>query len=134
MVSETKLDNSFPVGQFLIDGYGPPIRLDGDIHGGGLMLFVRDDIPFKLLSLENKPMESFYVEINLRKTKWLLCCFYNPSRSNIDFHLEDLNRNLVLYSSCCENFMIVVYNGPFWPTLNPNPVGKIFKPKPSGPF
>ena len=26
MVSETKLDNSFPVGQFLIDGYGPPIR------------------------------------------------------------------------------------------------------------
>ena len=59
MVSETKLDNSFPVGQFLIDGYGPPIRLDRDIHGGGLMLFVRDDIPCKLLSLENKPMESF---------------------------------------------------------------------------
>ena len=59
MVSETKLDNSFPVGQFLIDGYGPPIRLDRDIHGGGLMLFVRDDIPCKLLSLENKPMEGF---------------------------------------------------------------------------
>ena len=27
MVSETKLDNSFPLGQFLIDGYGPLIRL-----------------------------------------------------------------------------------------------------------
>ena len=74
MVSETKLDNSFPVGQFLIDGYIPSIRLDRGIHGGGLMLFVREDIPCKLLSLENKPMESFYVEINLRKTKWLLCC------------------------------------------------------------
>ena len=46
MVSETKLDNSFPVGQFLIDGYGPPIRLDRDINGEGLMLFVRDDIPY----------------------------------------------------------------------------------------
>ena len=107
MVSETKLDNSFPVGQFVIDGYGPPIRLNRDIHGGGLMLFVRDDIPCKLLSLENKPMEGFYVKINLRKTKWLLCCSYNPSRSNTDFHLEHLNRNLALYSSCYENFMII---------------------------
>ena len=93
MVSETKLDNSFPVGQFLIDGYGPPIRLDRDIHGGGLMSFVRENIPCKLLSLEIKPMEDFYVEINLRKTKWFLYCSYNPSRSNIDFHLEHLNRN-----------------------------------------
>ena len=61
MVSETNLDNSFPVGQFLIDGHGPPIRLDRDIHGGGLMLFVRRDIPCKLLSLENNSMEGFYV-------------------------------------------------------------------------
>ena len=65
MVSETKLDNSFPVGQFLIDGYGPPIRLDRDIHGGGLMLFVREDIPCKLLSFENKPMEDL-----LRRNKF----------------------------------------------------------------
>ena len=69
MVSETKLNNSFPVGQFLIDGYSPPIRLDCNIHGGGLMLLVREDVPCKLLSLENKLMEGFYVEINLRKTK-----------------------------------------------------------------
>ena len=71
------------------------------------MLFVRDDIPCKLLSLENKPMEGFYVEINLRKTKCLFCCPYNPSRSNIDFHLEHLNRNLALHSTCYENFMII---------------------------
>ena len=88
MVSETKLDKSFPVGQLLINGYGPPTRLDRDIHGGGLMFFVRENIHCKLLSLENKPMKGFYVEINLRKTKWLLCCSYNPSISNIDFHLE----------------------------------------------
>ena len=97
MVSETNLENSFPVGQFLIDGYGPPIRLDRDINGEGLMLFVREDIPCKLLSLGNRPMEGFNVEINLRKTRRLLCCSYNPSRSNINFHLEHLKRNLSLY-------------------------------------
>ena len=34
MVSETKLDNNFHVGQFLIDGYGTPTKVDCDIHGG----------------------------------------------------------------------------------------------------
>ena len=69
MVSETKLDNSFTVGQLLIAGYGPPIRLDCDIHGRCVMLFVKEDIRCKTLSLEDKPMERFYVEINLQKTK-----------------------------------------------------------------
>ena len=80
------------MGQFLTVGYSPPISLDHDINGGGLMLFVRENIPCKLLSLENKPMEGFYVEINLRKTKWLICCSYNPSSNNIDFHLEHLSK------------------------------------------
>ena len=51
-------------------------------------------------------MEGFYVEINLRKAKWLLCCSYNPNRCKINFHLEDLNRSLALYSSH-ENFIII---------------------------
>ena len=104
MVSETKLDNSFPVSQFLIDGYTPPFRLDLDNNGRGIMLFV------KLLSVENHPMKGFYVEINLPKTKWLLCCFYNPNRCKIDFHLENLNRSLSLYSSDYENFIIIDFN------------------------
>ena len=48
MVSETKLDNSFSVSQFLIDGYCPPFRLDRDNNGRRIMLFVREDIPCKL--------------------------------------------------------------------------------------
>ena len=52
----------------------------------------------ELLSLENKFMESFCVEINLRKTKWLLYYSYSPNR-NIDFHLKRLNQNLALYAS-----------------------------------
>ena len=32
------------------------------------MLFVREDIPCKLLSVENHSMECFYVEINLQKS------------------------------------------------------------------
>ena len=31
------------------------------------MLYVREDIPSKLLSIENQPIEGLHVEINLRK-------------------------------------------------------------------
>ena len=82
MVSEIRLDNSFPVGQVLIDGYSPPIRLDGNIYGGDLVLFARENIPRRLLSLGNNVVEGFYVEMNLRKAKWLLCCCNNPNGSN----------------------------------------------------
>ena len=55
MVSETKLDNSFPVSQFLINDYTPPFRLNCDNNGGGKMLFVREDTLCKLLSPEYHP-------------------------------------------------------------------------------
>ena len=51
MVSETKLNYSFPVSQILINTYSPPIRLYRDNNGGDIMLFVREDIPCKRLSI-----------------------------------------------------------------------------------
>ena len=67
MVSEIKLDKSFPIGQFIIVGFGVPYRVDHNTNGGGIMLIVRQGIPPKLLSVENSPTEAFFVEINLRK-------------------------------------------------------------------
>ena len=40
MVSETKIDDTFPVGKFVIDGFSTPYRLDRDSNGGGIMLYV----------------------------------------------------------------------------------------------
>ena len=41
LVSETKIDVSFPIGHFLIDGFSTPYRLDLNSSGGGLMSFAR---------------------------------------------------------------------------------------------
>ena len=70
MISETKIYGSFPLGNFLIDGFSKPYRLDCDLLGGGILLYVREGIPINLLEVETKPIESFYVEINLRNDKW----------------------------------------------------------------
>ena len=58
MISETKLNESFPVGQFLMDGYSVPYRFDRDGNGGGILLYIREDIPSKLLSI-NRNIEIF---------------------------------------------------------------------------
>ena len=49
MISETKIDNSFPKGQFLVKGFCEPFRIDRNIHGGGILFYIREDIPVKLL-------------------------------------------------------------------------------------
>ena len=60
MISETKLDENFPIGQFIIEGFGVPYRVDQDGNGGGIILFVRENIPSKLRSVENSPTEVFF--------------------------------------------------------------------------
>ena len=103
MLSGAKLDSSVPEGQFLIPGYSALYRTDRTCHGGGSMLFVREDIPSKLLLTENAPIKGFYIEINLRKKKWLIRGSYNPHWTNIDSHMDSLSKNLALYSSTYEN-------------------------------
>ena len=38
MISETKIDDSFPLGIFLIGGFSKPYRLDRDSLGRGIFL------------------------------------------------------------------------------------------------
>ena len=63
MISEKKLDESFPVGQFLIDGYNLPFGFDRNGNGGGILLYIREDIPSKLLSIY-RDIERFSVQMN----------------------------------------------------------------------
>ena len=67
LMSETKLDDAFSLSQFILEGFAAPCRLDRTEHGGGLMLFIREDIPSKLLPNVNPgKIEKIFVEINLR--------------------------------------------------------------------
>ena len=68
MISETKLDSTFPSNQFTIEGYAAPIRFDRNGRGEGIILYIREDIPARLLKTSlPKDLEGFFVELNLRK-------------------------------------------------------------------
>ena len=107
MVSETKLDDSFPEGQFLIEGFHSRFRFDRNRNGGGILLYVREDIPAKLLSHDFPSAESFFIEINLHKKKWLISCSYNPHKSNIGKHLEVISRSLDTFPTKYENIILL---------------------------
>ena len=68
LISETKLDSSFPLNQFHINGFTTPYRLDRNQNVGGIMLYIREEIPSKSLTeikLDNE-IENIFIEINLR--------------------------------------------------------------------
>ena len=109
MISETKLDETFPAGQIVLHNFSSDTyQFDCNRNGGGIMLYIREDIPSRLIEkkLRNNS-EYFFVEINLRKKKWLLCCSYNPHKNSISTHIDFLRRELDLHSSNYENVILL---------------------------
>ena len=80
MISEIRIDETFPSRQFCIEGFAPPYMLDRNCHGGGILLYIREDIPSKLIEM-NTSVESIFIELNLKKKKWLVNCSYNANKS-----------------------------------------------------
>ena len=82
LISESKIDDSFPTNQFLISGFSNPNRKDRDGNGGGILFYARHDIPSKRLSNSQSPCEIKYenliIEMNLHKKEWLIGGSYNP--------------------------------------------------------
>ena len=71
LISETKIDSSFPTAQFEI-GY-TAFRLDRNSNGGGILVYVREDIPATPLNTE-------------------LLCFHMQSKKILNFKPSQRNR------------------------------------------
>ena len=100
LIVETKLDDSFPMNQFRIDGFRL-YCLDRCSDGGDLILYIRYNMPAKKLQQYKLPNdnEAIIIETNLWKRKWLLCGNYNPHEGRISYHLENISKLLNFYLS-----------------------------------
>ena len=101
IITETKLDNTFPVSQFHIDGYSKPYRLDRNRNGGGIIIYVREDIPNRMLTKHNFPdnIEGLFIELKLRKNNWLLGGMYHPPSQPDQYFFNTLDNALDVYSN-----------------------------------
>ena len=95
------------MGQFFIDGFTAPYRLDRNIHGGGVLVYIREDIPSKQLNCHIFPedIEGIFVEINLRKTKWLLFGSYHPPSQSDQYYFDCVGRSIDKYLNY-DNFLL----------------------------
>ena len=57
--SKIKIDKSFPSGQFIIPGCAPPYRFDRNSKGGGLLLYLGEDIHSKIIFVFELPNRRF---------------------------------------------------------------------------
>ena len=96
IIGESKLDDSYPTSQFHIEGFHEPFRQDRDKNGGGLLIYVNECISTKKLNKHVFPddIEGLFIELNFRKTKWLLVGTYHPPKQNDEYYFGNVGNAL----------------------------------------
>ena len=108
MISESKLDDTLPTFQFVIVSFIEPFRLDRTRNGGGIILYVKNNITVTLLPSYTLPEDvGLFVEILIGNFKWLFRCSYNPHKSMITYHLQEIRKVLEFYTSIYEKILLM---------------------------
>ena len=99
IITETKLDDSFPLSQFRIVGFSSPYTLDRNRNRGGIIIYIREDIPSKTVTKHSFPKdtEALFIELNFRKFKRLLCGIYHPPSQKDQYFFDNIYKALHVY-------------------------------------
>ena len=95
--------------QFSIEGFSAPFRLDRNHEGGGIIIYVREDIPCKELKKNHLPsdIEGIFIELNLHKEKWILFGGYNPKKERASYFLKHLSQSLDKFIGNYDNLLLI---------------------------
>ena len=65
------------------------------------MIYVRDDIPSKMLTKHSLPeyIEAAFIELNFCKCKWLLTATYRAPCQNHNYFFDNIDKGLDVYST-----------------------------------
>ena len=92
--------------QFHIEGHCI-YRPDRNEYGSGILVYVREDIPSKLISMQSSSVEGFFIELKLRCKKWIISCSYNSHRSLISELLSIIEKDLDLLSANYDKIFLI---------------------------
>ena len=91
-----------------LPGYHPILRRDRPTFGGGIAIFIRENIAFKRkICLECKHIEQLWIEIATSYEKLLICCTYRPPNYADFWDHFDENLELVKSNSNVKNVVIL---------------------------
>ena len=91
LFSETKLDETFPNQQFKISGY-KTFRRGRNKHGGGIMFYIKENIPCKPVNVEGLPddYEVTLIQLSIKSRKWHCIGLYKPPSQKKKYFLDNL--------------------------------------------
>ena len=121
-ISEAWLDNTITDAQVKVDGYAIE-RNDRNRHGGGVAMYIRDTLDYKLRDDLDSDTECLWIDLKISsEMNMLLCCLYRPPSSNNAYYdnmldmldkvslenkemcvLGDLNFNYAIDETLCTN-------------------------------
>ena len=106
--TETHLDDNVDNAQIcLTSDYGIPYRKDRTNHGGGILVYVNNNLIHKRRpDLEVFWEESLWVEIKINKRQFLLGTFYSPKPQDQLF-FDAFDRNIEKAMELSQNLVIV---------------------------
>ena len=93
LITETRIDATFSNSQFNVEEFRM-YRVDRNAHGGGMMIFIRNDICFHVITRFNIDMSSFRTESMVLKVKmiksWfaIVVIYRPPNISKSEWKLE----------------------------------------------
>ena len=79
----------------MIDGRSEPYCFDWNRNGGGVLIHIREDKPSNLLAVHKllHGIEEIFVELNLRKKKWLIFGSHNPLSQSDDYFFHQVKKS-----------------------------------------
>ena len=100
------MDSFFPNSQFKINGY-KIFRRDRNRYGGGLLLYINEKIPCKVLNQQTASSSREIIAMYFfeAKYKWLLLGIYKPPKEDNSEFLETMNILLNDYTKTYENII-----------------------------
>ena len=74
----------------MIERFSMPFRFYRNRSRGGVIVYVRDDIPSKQLTKHKFPdnTEGVFIEVDLRKTQWLIFGTYRPPSKTVEYFFK----------------------------------------------
>ena len=112
VITETKIDESYPNAQFQLNGY-EMYRKDRKKGGGGIITFVSTYIPSKKIKLSStyKTMEVLALEVKINNPDVLFICIYRPPKAvgdNYYTKLEDELNGLTMWATMQKQCVILI--------------------------
>ena len=108
LISEYKLDDTFPNNQFKIDHY-KKFRLDRNRYRGGPVLYVNEQVSCKKLTSYENPITSeiMVLEFPRSKRRWLILGIYKTSNQKEAEFLQILSWLVDFHNTTYENIIII---------------------------